>query len=206
MGTGSSLVTHNEWRTAEGEKILDEDRQISLFDFGQAYLVVLDIDLHASVYPITFADTKEGTMAIRAHSAITVKPGKGKMQNAQGKINEKEIWGFQSAWCDFSGQLEKGIAGVAIFDDPANKYLSCWHARDYGLMAANPFGREKSAKFPGIKSNNSPARLAKGEHLHLRYGILVHNGNAIDGRVEEHFQQFLKLRESRDTSNEQNNF
>jgi len=193
---GSSIATHNEWRLAEGEKVMDETRKITFYNFGKAYLIVLDIDLEASVCPITFADTKEGTMAIRIHTDIAVEQGKGgKMQNAEGQINEKPIWGQKSAWCDYSGKVGSSVVGVAILDDPANPYAACWHARDYGLMAANPFGRDKHAKFPATKGNNTLVRLAKGEHLHLRYGLLVHNGDAVDGRVAALFQQFVGLRE-----------
>jgi Methane oxygenase PmoA len=192
----SSIATHNEWRTMEGDKIMDEDRGITFRNFGKAYLIVLDIDLHASLYPITFADTKEGTMAVRIHPNIQVeKPGIGKMQNAEGKINEKQVWGQKSAWCDYSGKMDGGVVGLALLDDPANPYPACWHARDYGLMTANPFGREKSAKFPAMKGNNTPVRLAKGEHLHLRYGVLVHTGDAVEGQVAQHFQDFVKMRE-----------
>jgi Methane oxygenase PmoA len=193
---GPTITTHNEWRLAEGDKVLDETRKITFCNFGKAYLLVLDIDLEASVCPITFADTKEGTMAIRIHSDIAVEQGLGgKMQNAEGKINEKQIWGQKSAWCDYSGKIGNSVVGVAILDDPANPYPAYWHARDYGLMTANPFGRDKHAKFPAAKGNNTPVRLAKGERLHLRYGLLVHQGDAVDGKVGPLFQQFVKLRE-----------
>ena len=192
---GPSITTHNEWRTADGEKIMDETRKITFSNFGKAYLIALDIDLLASVCPITFADTKEGAMAIRIHSDINVESGKGKMQNAEGKINEKPIWGQKSAWCDYSGKLGSSVVGVAILDDPANPFPAYWHSRDYGLMAANPFGRDKHAKFPAAKGNNTLVRLAKGEHLHLRYGILVHQGDAVEGQVGEHFKRFVELRE-----------
>jgi hypothetical protein len=193
---GSSIVTHNEWRTADGDKVMDETRTIGFYSLGKPYLIVLDIDLEASVCPITFADTKEGAMAIRIHSEIAVDSKKGgKMQNAEGKINEKPIWGYKSAWCDYSGKVGNSVVGVAILDDPANPYPACWHSREYGLMAANPFGRDKHAKFPAMKGNDTPVRLAKGDHLHLRYGLLVHNGDAVEGQVAEGFQRFVKLRE-----------
>jgi hypothetical protein len=189
-----SIVTHNEWRTTEGDKVMDETRTIYFYNFGKAYLIVLDIDLHASAWPITFADTKEGAMALRIHPEANVKPGNGTMLNAEGKVNEKECWGFKSNWCDYSGKVGNSVVGVAIFDDPANPIASCWHARDYGLMAANPFGRDKHAKFPAVKGNNQLVHLNKGEHLKLRYGVLVHNGNARDGQVATYFDEFARLR------------
>ena len=189
---GVSVPTRNEWRTARGMKILDEARTITVHDLGGAWLVVLDIDLHASVCPITFGDTKEGSMGVRVRDSITEKKGKGRLTNAEGKTSERKVWGQRSAWCDYSGPLPGGkVAGIAIFDDPSNK-PACWHSRSYGLMAANPFGRRRSG-FPAARQGEL-VKLAKGEHLKLRYGVLLHTGDVKEGKVAEGYERFLKLR------------
>jgi hypothetical protein len=187
------VTTRNEWRTADGIKIMDETRTIHLHVLGDAKLLVFDLDLHASVCPITFGDTKEGSFGIRINEAIKEAKGKGKLENADGKVGEKECWGQKSAWCDYSGPLDGKVVGLAIFDDPGNKYPACWHARGYGLMAANPFGRAKSG-FPAMKGNTDLVKLAKGEHLKLRYGLLIHPGDAKEGKVAEYFKEFVKLK------------
>ena len=64
---------------SDGTKIMDETRVIRFLDFGKARLVVLEIDLHASVCPITFGDTKEGSMGIRINDQIRADKGKGKI-------------------------------------------------------------------------------------------------------------------------------
>ena len=187
------MLTRNEWRTADGVKILDETRRISFHNFGKARLIVLDIDLLASTYPITFGDTKEGSLGIRINEEIIAgKNGKGKIQNAEGKVGEKECWGQISAWCDYSGPIDGKLAGLAVLSDPKNPYPACWHVRGYGLMAANPFGRTK-AGFPAMKGKTDLVRLAKGEHLQLRYGILAHEGDAISGQVADYYQRFVEL-------------
>ena len=61
-------------------------------------------------------------------------------------------------------------------------------------MAANPFGREKHAKFPAMKGNNKLVELAKGEHLNLRYGMVLHTGDAEAGQVAAIYQRFVQLR------------
>jgi len=189
------LATKNEWRTADGVKIMDEARDIYVYDFGKARLIVLNIDLHASVCPIVFGDTKEGAMGIRISDKITeVKGGKGKIQNAEGKVGEKNCWGQIANWCDYSGPIDGKTVGLAVLADPKNAYPSCWHARGYGLMAANPFGREK-ARFPGVAGKKELVRLAKGEHLKLRYAMLLHQGDAETGNVAEYYQRFVALRE-----------
>src|SRR5262249_36750054 len=146
------IDTHNEWQTADGTKILDEDRAIHLYTFGDTRLLIFDIDLHARVAPITFGDTKEGSFGVRVNDAIRENGGKGKLVNADGKVGMRECWGRRSAWCDYSGPIQGKVAGIAIFDHPDNPYPAGWHSRDYGLMAANPFGRSKSG-FPAVQGD-----------------------------------------------------
>src|SRR4029079_4490592 len=83
------IATTNEWRTADGEKVLDESRTIHLYNFGDTRLIVFDIDLNASVVPLTFGDTKEGSFGIRINDSITEGKGKGKLENAEGSVSEK---------------------------------------------------------------------------------------------------------------------
>ncbi len=188
-----AVTTRNEWRTAGGRKVLDETRVIRLHDYGDTRLFVFDCDLAASSVPVTFGDTKEGSFGIRVNDRITELRGHGKLENADGKIGEKNCWGRLSAWCDYSGPLGGRMVGIAILDDPRNRYPACWHSRGYGLMAANPFGRANSG-FPAMKGRSDLVHLAKGQHLKLRYGLLLHPGDAHTGQVAEYFQKFVKLK------------
>ena len=193
-GTHGRLTSHNEWQTADGTKIMDESRTIHFYNFGKARLLVFDIELVASVCPIAFGDTKEGAMGVRINDDIRAdKRGKGKIVNAEGKVNEKGCWGQRSVWCDYSGPIDGKTVGLAIFADPKNAIPSCWHSRDYGLMTANPFGR-KRAQFPAVKDSTDLVRLKKGEHLKFRYGILLHEGDAETGMVADYYQRFLQVR------------
>jgi hypothetical protein len=201
--THAAIVTKNEWRTAEGQKILDETRTIHYHPFGAGKtLLILDIDLHATVCPITFADTKEGSLGVRVRERINGNH-EGLLTNAEGKTGEgrrpnndrKGCWGLVSAWCDYSGSIsEKEKAGIALFADPTNHVDTAWHVGNYGLMAANPFGREKHARFPDRKGNNTPVKIVKGEHLKLRYGVFVHIGDVKSGQVAEYYARFVKMK------------
>jgi hypothetical protein len=198
-------VTRNEWRTADDVKVLDETRVIHLYNLGGARLLVLDIDLCAGTVPVTFGDTKEGALGVRVRQSLTEKAGEGgRLTNADGKTGEEKVkgnkdqkgcWGVVSAWCDDSGPVGGQTAGIAIFADPSNPYPTAWHSRGYGLMAANPFGRDKSG-FPALKGKKDLVKLAKGEHLKLRYGLFLHAGDVMEGRVAEYFERFVKLRAS----------
>jgi hypothetical protein len=187
-----NLNLANIWRTADGDNVLDEGTDIELHDLGDARLLIFKIELTARYCPITFGDTKEGSFGVRVNDAIREEKGTGKITNADGKIGEKECWGRISAWCDYSGKVDGKPVGITIFADPNNPYPSCWHVRGYGLMAANPFGRAKSG-FPDMKGRTDLVKLAKGEHLKLRYGLLLHSGDVKDGKVAEHYEQFAKM-------------
>jgi hypothetical protein len=204
-----SVVTVNEWRTAEGQKVLDEVRTIHFYHLGtNENLIVLDIDLEASVAPLTFGDTKEGSMGIRIRDSVRVDRKKGgQLTNAEGKVNEgkqikgkgmnadrKGCWGLLSAWCDYSGPVGDGkTAGLAIFADPTNPVDSAWHARNYGLLAANPFGRQH-AGFPDRKEKKDLVKLKKGEHLKMRFGLYLHAGDVKEGKVAQAYTKFTKLK------------
>ncbi len=194
---GARVVTDNEWQTADGVKILDEKRTIALYEVDGARLLVVDSDLWADVCPITFGDTKEGSFGVRVRTDITEEKGDGKITNADGKNGEKGAngcWGRVSAWCDYSGVADGKTEGVALLADPGNPYPSCWHVRGYGLMAANPFGRDKSG-FPAMKGKTDLVKLAKGDRLKFRYGILLHDGDVKGGKVAESYERFVRLKE-----------
>lgn len=196
------VSTKNEWRTAEGQKILDESRTVTLIPLEErSNLLLVDIDLHASVCPITFGDTKEGSMGIRVRETVRA-DRKGTLTNAEGKKGEglannlgrTGCWGLVSAWCDYSGPVDAAgtVAGIAVFADPRNRLDTAWHARNYGLLAANPFGRKQSG-FPDRKGRTDLVRLDKGEHLKLRYALYLHAGDVKQGHVADAFALFAKL-------------
>jgi Family of unknown function (DUF6807) len=202
-GGKARVVTKNEWRTPDGVNILDEERVITVQDLGDARLIVLEIDLHATVCPITFGDTKEGSMGVRVNDEfrLTAPGGDSAITSSDGTIAKSPakdnlpMWGKRADWHDYSGMVggtaDGKVAGIAVFDHPKNAARAAWHTRAYGLMAANPFGRAESG-FPALKGQTELVKLAKGDHLKLRYAILVHRGDVKEGKVAEHFAAFAK--------------
>jgi len=193
-GTANSATveTVNEWRTPDGVKILDEVRTISLVLVEGEPMIVVRSTLKASVYPITFGDTKEGSMGIRVSDQIVVKEGGGYL-NAEGKKGEKEVWGQPSKWVDYVGKIDGKAAGIAVFDHPKNAHPAVWHARGYGLVAANPFGRKESG-FPSMKDKTDLVKLNKGDELTLTYAIYPHAGDTEAGGVAKAFAAFAERR------------
>jgi hypothetical protein len=62
------------------------------------------------------------------------------------------------------------------------------HARDYGLIVANAFGRGAMGKGPPDKKVVRP-----GETLRLRYGVCVHEGDCDPAEI---YQRYLVSTES----------
>ena len=187
-----TVPTRNEWRTADGVKLLDESRVLTVSDHGAGVLLALDITLTASEGPVTFGDTKEGAMGVRVHDELRtqVKSG-GVVTSSDGGTSTAAkdnlpMWGKGADWHDYSGTVGGKAAGLAVFDHPHNQPRAAWHTRAYGLMAANPFGRAKSG-FPLYAGKTDLVTLAKGESLRLRYAVYAHDGDVTAGKVAEVF-------------------
>jgi hypothetical protein len=192
------VATRNEWRTPDGVKILDEDRVIHLRELPAGRLWVWDCTLKATAGPVVFGDTKEGSFGIRVHDALrpAAKDG-GTVTTADGKTvappakDDLPVWGRPADWIDYSGAVGGKAVGVAVFEHPDNPARGGWHARAYGLLAANPFARAGSG-FPSQKGKTDPVRIEGGKELRLRYGVYAHAGDAAAGKVADAYQFFTK--------------
>ncbi len=118
--------------------------------------------------PFAFGDQEEMGLGIRVATPLTVKNG-GRIINSDGKRNEAEVRGTNAAWCDYGGKVDRTQVGLVLMPHPENFRASWYHARDYGFVAANPFGR--NALTGGEKSR---VEVAPGKPLRLRYGVLVY--------------------------------
>jgi hypothetical protein len=192
----ASIETHNEWISPDGGKIMDEVRVIHFIDNKEGRLFAFDITLKATVCPITFGDTKEGSFGIRVRDELRMEKkkdtigGDGVMSSAEGKVGEKDIWGLPSAWIHTAGKVGDKEIGVAVFDHPSNP-KPAWHARAYGLVAANPFGRNHSG-FPSQKGKEDLLKIEKGGEMKLKYAVYAHDGDVKAGKVAEAYEAFKK--------------
>lgn len=178
------------WHSAEGVHLLTEWRKATIFTLDNG-LRVLDLDVHLSAgqAAVTLGDTKEaGLCAVRVASSMRTAQG-GKIVNAEGKTGEKQTWGVRSPWCDYSGPVGSGVAGVTIMDHPDNlRYPTYWHVRDYGLMAANPFG---ISHFTGDSAQNGSHQIPQGESVLFRYRVLIHTGDAAQTNIAGYYTNWI---------------
>jgi len=183
MGTNPAQFTvRNDWVGPDGVKVCEDARTYTFTKTPDgAILIDWDITIKATDGPVTFGDDKDGTMAIRVVPGLQLvsvedknKPGSGRILTSEG-IKDAEAWGKRAKWVDYYGMDRKGNpVGVSIFDHPENlRHPTWWHARDYGLFCANPFGIkhfEKKDKAEG------EYLIAAGGAQRLRYRFYFHKG------------------------------
>lgn len=193
-----AITLKNHW-LVDGKKIAADTTTIS---FGQAsqlpdwwidYRVVVDADQE----DLVFGDTKEGTFAIRTHPNLRlnndekrgVTTAAGHALNQAGD-QDKELWGKRSPWVLYWGPIGKDATSLVMMDHPTNlRHPTTWHAREYGLVAANPFGLsffEKAGKGAGDFT------LKKGEQLVMHYRVLIADEQLTAEQVEKEYKEFAK--------------
>jgi hypothetical protein len=192
----SEVVLETRWLKDSQE--LATDRTVLKFGFdGQARWVDWDLTVKAGAEPLTFGDTKEGTFAVRTHPdlQLTANPKDnvpevfGHALNSEGE-QDKAIWGKRARWVYYFGPVDGSAVGLMMMDHPKNlRHPTTWHARDYGLVAANPFGLHD---FLGEPKGAGDVTLKPGETMRLVYRLLVTRGEATEQDRARWYDAFAK--------------
>lgn len=186
-----SFTVHLAW-TAGGDMLLNDERTYRFIKPDEKTVVIeFTSKLTAAADEVTFGDTKEGFFALRVDRTLRTKGphAKGSIVDSEGR-KDGDCWGKRSNWVAFTGPDEKGEpAVIAVLDHPSNlRHPTWWHARDYGLLAANPFGIHDFE--PEQKGKPGRVVLKKGESLTFRYGIVLHHGDAGSADLAERWKKF----------------
>jgi hypothetical protein len=135
---------------------------------------------------LTMGDTKEGTFGIRLRKELNSPPAH--MVNSAGGEGEKAIWGKRADWVDYDGTVGGEDLGVAVFDSPRSfRHPTYWHARGYGLLAANPFGWREFYKDP---EKDGSWTVPQGKDIKFRYRVFIHHGDYKQAKVAEAYQEY----------------
>jgi hypothetical protein len=184
-----SIAAVFQWQDHGGAPLLTESRVMTFYADPALRVVDFDIALTA-VQKVVFGDSKDGFFGIRLRPVLQEDVGTGHIVNADGLKGEKALWGKPSNWCDYSGSIGDEKVGVAILDDPRNpRHPVRWHARAYGLFAANPFG---AAAFTGDKTQAAPTELEPGQSLRFRYRLIIHPGDAAAANIAAQWDKYVK--------------
>jgi hypothetical protein len=185
------LVVDSIWATGTGQEILQEQTRYIFSQRGSERIIDQVTTLHA-LDRVVFNDDKEGLLGIRvAHwlespdekggtftdangrptevPASSAPGATGVYLTSEGKQGEK-AWGTRGRWCVLTGNTEGHTVSVAIFDHPGNpNYPTYWHARGYGLFAANPLGQHIfDPKAPSLNYT-----IEKDQNVTFTYRILL---------------------------------
>jgi hypothetical protein len=203
------LRTLSHWVDGKDSILMAEETEFVFRVRGTTLLIDRIATLTART-EITFFDVKDGLIGMRvaralempslqedkfvdAHGNVTVVPSisnegvTGMYFNRDG-IKGDSVWSSQSAWTCLTGAIGNERISIAIIDHPKNPgYPAYWHARGYGLFAANPFGARVFTN--GRKEFNFSIRPGQSERF--RYRIVIHNGDDVTHQqMETFFNEF----------------
>jgi hypothetical protein len=195
--TTGELVVESRWINGEGKPLLDQTTRYIFSSRDHERTIDQVITLKA-LDPVVFNDDKEGVLGMRVarwlespeekggifmdangnptkvDAAPADAPGvslaSGQYRTSEG-VTGGAVWATRGRWCTLSGVTGKHAVAIAILDHPANPgYPTYWHARGYGLFAANPLGRSIfDPKQPPFKYS-----LNMGQSATFRYRVILY--------------------------------
>jgi len=209
-GVGVLEVTA-EWVDYQRKALLREDTRFVFRAAAGSRTIDRVTTLTALGDPVTFVDDKEGLIGMRVaraleqpsttpevftdaggHSTTVARLDNtgvtGHYHSSEG-VEGDAVWGTRGRWTMLTGVVAGDPVTLAILDHPKNVgFPTYWHARGYGLFAANPLGTK-------IFSNGREQlnfRLGPGESTTFRHRILILSGTATPAQIEEQYEDFAR--------------
>jgi len=202
-------VTMN-WQKPDGTNLLKEETKYIFTGEGDERAIELITKLTALDEDVSFMDNKEGLLGIRLARELehpSDKPEKftdangiatdvaqmnnegvtGKYRSSEG-IEGDSVWATRGRWVNLNGKIGDEPVSLVILDNPGNVgYPTYWHARGYGLFAANPLGQKEFSK--GVETLDY--KLKAGQSVVFKYKVLINSGsNLSDDQVNAAFDAF----------------
>ena len=195
-GKTGELVLWNRW-TGDGELVLREKVRLAFIPLPKREMLMdFDVELQAAAEDVTFHDEKDGGLGIRVAGTMKVedrktKTGKGTILTSRGDKNAA-AWGTRAEWADYFGPDETGkVVGIATFDHPSNlRHPTHWHARTYGLITANRFGKGFFEAKKGAKKGDGDYTIKSGEKILIRHRLFFHHGDSESAGVAERYREY----------------
>ncbi len=204
------LEVEADWLTYDKKVLLKEHTRFIFRGSPNFRSIDRITTLQAQGEKVIFHDDKEGLLGMRVTRALEAPSDKpevftdssghattvAKLDNtgvngtyltSEGKKGDA-AWGTRGRWCNLSGRVGDEPVTITILDHPSNPgFPTFWHARGYGLFAANPLG-EKIFTNGKEEMNFS---LAPGESVTFRYRILISSEIAAPEATEAAFKAFI---------------
>jgi hypothetical protein len=204
------LEVEMQWLAPDGKPILQEVTTF-IFHAGPNLRAIDRITkLTALDNRVVFKDNKEGMLGLRVARQLeqpsnkpeifTDDEGKatmvpkldntgvtGRYRSSEGKSGD-DVWGTRGMWTMLTGKIGEDIVTLAILDHPKNPgYPTYWHARGYGLFAANPLGQEV---FSNGKEKLNFTLEPKQSQI-FRHRILIFSGEITPDTLHSQHQRFV---------------
>jgi hypothetical protein len=210
------LEIRAEWRRPDGRTLIDENSKFYFSGRDQVRIIDRVTTLTATDLDVLFKDSKEGVMAIRVIRELeqptneilellneNLEPVKVKPEDDHRSIGHyisseglegDDVWGSRARWVKLGSEYQGKSIGIVIMDHPENpNHPTHWHARGYGLFAANPFGSKMFTD--GHETFNF--FLSKGESVVLKYRIYLYDGMVPDEEeINKIYDEFVKAYQS----------
>ena len=204
-----SLVVESDWKKPDGSTLLRERTQFIFRADGTSRAVDRITTLTAQGERVVFRDNKEGVIGMRvargleqpstqpeiytdsSGRATTVKVldntgVTGEYTSSEG-LKGDAVWGTRGRWTMLTGTVDTEPVTLAILDHPGNPgFPTYWHARGYGLFAANPMGEQVFTE--GKKSLN--VTVEPGASIVFRHRIVILGGKATPESIEQLYRSF----------------
>jgi Methane oxygenase PmoA len=211
-GPSGTLQYFAKWVNQQDQPLLEETTRY-VFSGNEQERIIDRITELKAVTDILFKDAKDGMLGLRLARELqipinhdqqftdnkgnttTVKKdsiSNGNYLTSRGKQGDS-AWSTRAEWCKVYGKIGDDSVSITIFDHQGNpNYPTFWHARGYGLFAANPLGEKIFTN--GKTSLN--LKLKKGEQIQFAYRILIQNGKTTPsvGYLNQVSETFNKLK------------
>lgn len=208
------LVTSSHWVDHRGTVLLEETTRF-VFHARKNDLMIDRITTLKGVAPeVIFKDVKDGLLGFRVARELEMPSQQAdKFVDANGNVTDVPVasndgvtgmytnkegvrgddtWAKRSQWTYLEGKKDGESVAVAIIDHPKNiGYPTYWHARGYGLFAANPLGQK-------IFSNGKEElnfTLKQGQSATFYHRVVIHSGSPLTpAAVDEWMNDFARTK------------
>lgn len=171
------LKTVNGWISKKGERILSEERDITVIPGEEVHIIEITSVLMASEGEVHFGQDTHAYLGIRVADSMDEEDG-GKIVNSNGRVGEAGTMRQYADWVDYSGAVAAKKVGVTLMNHPSNP-RSAFFTRSYGTFLSN-FTLHGNYDLP------------KDERLRQRFQILIHEGDGSSIDIGQFFQKFAK--------------
>ena len=191
---GGELKIQATWENQKNQVLLNETTTY-FFKADENKRIIERVTTLTAAQDVNMPDIKDGVLGLRVAHELEIpskekkqfKDDKGNVTVIEGSADDapsgnyitsegKEgnaVWATRAQWCMLYGKQGDDITSIVIIDHPRNPgYPTYWHARGYGLFAANPLGQKV---FSNGKETLNLA-LKQGQSVTFRYRVVIASG------------------------------